>query len=324
MKGCKYTEEQVDHMLESIVANVGTMRTPSDMGVESNRKVRICRVMKAAELNRCCQQARSQIHCTGTVVNLMADFALRETIQRLKADKLFKHETKKICNELQGIILQWKTDMKALLWERYEAMEDVAYDRQSEIMGDVDQLRMQLKQNFFKCGCKYADTAAWVEMTQQMFVLSHIVVRAVVTAWYTDANIDLSDVFAHMDLLRLCSRKWQKVCMKFYTYEQQTGAIQNDQNVENALKILSHHAIDYDGLWKHFKNALEEHADVFSEQNRKEIDADIEDIKKRGEKKRREAKKANADYWAKTKRTAKPRASDATDEDIQQLINHFS
>ncbi len=324
MKECKYTEEQVDAMLEAVTTKIGEIRMTADSGVESNRKVRICRVMTVRELEKLSRQARSQMHCTGTVVNLMADYVLREAIQRLKADRLYRFETKKICNELQCIILSWKIDMKQLLGERYEAMEDVAYDRQSEINGDIEQLRMQIKQHFFRAKNKHAETASWVELAQQMFVLSHNVVRSVVQLWYEQAALDFSDVFSHMDLLRKCSRKWQNVCMSLYTYEQQVDIIQNDKNVENALKILSLHACEYDGLWKHFQNSLEEHADIYTDEDREKIEADIEDIKAGREEKRKAAEKANADYWAKTKRTAKPRASDVTEEDLQQLKEHFA
>ena len=323
-KECEYTEEQVDRMMETVTTSIGEIRTYCDSGVEGGRKVRICRIMKVKQLHQFSQQARSQMHCTGTVVNLMADFVLRETIQRLKADGLFRHGTKKICNELQGIILSWKTNMKNLLAERYEPMEDVAYDRMSELNGEIDQLRMQIKQNLLAQGNEHAETASWVELTQQMFILSHQVVKAVVRNWYEEVAVDFSDVFEHMDFLHRCSRKWQKVCMSLYTYEQQVNIIQNDINVENALKILSHDACEYDGLWTHFQNALEEHADVFNAQDRANVNADIEAIKEKREEERKAAEKANADYWEKNRRTAKPRGTDVTQEDLQQLINHFN
>lgn len=314
----------MNSMLEVVTTNIGEIRMTADSGAESNRKVRICRVMTVRELEKLSRQARSQMHCTGTVVNLIADYVLREAIQRLKADRLYRFETKKICNELQCIILSWKIDMKQLFGERYEAMEDVAYDRQGEINGDMEQLRMQIKQHFFRAKNEYAETASWVELAQQMFVLSHNAVKSVVQLWYEQAALDFSDVFSHMDLLRKCSRKWQKVCMSLYTYEQQVDIVQKDKNVENALKILSLHACEYDGLWKHFQNSLEEHADIYTNEDRKRIEADIEYIEARREEKRKAAEKANADYWAKTRKTAKPRASDVTQDDLQQLINHFN
>ncbi len=323
-KECKYTEEQINRMLEQVTTHIGEIKLTPGSGVESGRRVRICRVMTVQELYTYSQQARSQMHCTGTVVNLMADFVLRETIQRLKAEGLFRQGTKKVCNELQGIIISWKTDMKSLLGERYEPMEDVAYDRMSELNGKIEQLRMQIKQAILAQGNKHAETASWVELTQQMFVLSHQVVKAVVINWCEAVAIDYSDVFSHMDFLRKCSRKWQKVCMSLYTYEQQVDIVQNDINVENALKILSHDACDYDGLWKHFQTTLDEHADVFSEEDRANVKADIEAVMENQEAKRKAAEKANADYWTKTRRTAKPRGSDVTEEDLQQLKQHFN
>ncbi len=323
-KDCEYTEEQVDKMLEAVTTQIGEMRMTAGSGVESYRKVRVCRIMKASELCAYGNQARSQMHCTGTVVNFIADYVLRETIQRLKADGLFKHETKKICNELQGIVNSWKTDMKQLLGDKYEPMVDVAIDRMSEISGDMDSLRMQIKQHMLKLSNKHAETASWVELTQLMFVLSHQAVKGVVQNWYEVAGIDFSDVFSHMDFLRKCSRKWQKVCMSLYTYGQQVGIVHNDRNVENALKIFSLKACCYDGLWKHFKVSLDEHPEVYTRKDRDKVLADIESIQAESEAKLKAAEKANSDYWAHTEKTAKPRASDVTPEDLQQLKNHFN
>lgn len=319
-----FTPEERKRMFEGVVTNYGVLYTPAGEGVESNRKVRICKVMPVEQFYEYCQQARSQEQCTGTVVNLFADHVLRETIQRLKAEGLYKQEVKKICNELQGIVLSWKTDMKELLGERYEAMEDIAIDRQSEIYGDFETLRMQVKQYFLKQKNKHAETASWVEMTQQMFVLSHMVIKTIVQMWYNENGIDFSDVFGHMDLLFKCSKKWQKVCLRLYSYEQQVEIIQKDKNFENAMKIFALQICELDGLYKHFQTALEEHADVFDDDDRKRVSADIEAINAKHEEERKEAEKANADYWAKTKRTAKPRASDITTEDLQQLMEHFN
>lgn len=323
-KECEYTEEQVDKMLEAVTTKIGEIRMTAGSGVESNRKVRVCRIMKASELYVYSNQARSQMHCTGMVVGIIADYVLRETIQHLKADGLFKYEKKRICNELQGIVNSWKTDMKQLLGDKYEPMEDVAIDRMSEISGDMDSLRMQIKQHMLKLGNKHAETASWVELTQQMFVLSHQAVKGVVQNWYEEAGLDFSDVFSHMDFLRKCSRKWQKVCTSLYTYEQQVGIVQDDRNVENALKIFSLKACCYEGLWEHFKGSLDKHPEVYTEEDKAKVLADIEDIQARDEAERKAAEKANVDYWAHTKKTAKPRASDVTEEDLQQLKNHFN
>lgn len=318
------TEEQVDNVMNNTTLQPCEINTPNDMGVESERKVRICGVMKYSDVYEYCKQARSQMHCTGTVVNFIADYVLRETVQRLKADGLFKHETKKICNDLQAIIKSWKTDMKFLLGDKYEPMEDISCDRMSELNGKIEQLRMQLSQGFAKAKCKHSDTASWVELTQQMFVLSHQVVKVAVNLWYQEANIDFSEVFKHMDLFLKCSRRWQRVCMSLYTQEQQVNLVQSDINVINALKILSFEACDYDGLWQHFQTALEEHTEAFSDEDRADIDADIEYLKAQKEARRKAAVKANADYWAHTRKTAKPRASDVTTEDIELLKQHFA
>lgn len=174
------TEEQIQNVMNNHIVSYGVIFTPNGMGIESNRKVRICRTMVASDVSRFGQQARSQIHCIGTAANFIADFVLRETIQRLKADGLFKQGVKKICNELQGVILEWKTNMKVLLGKRYAPMEDVAFERMGDLYKDMEQLRMQIKQYFHKRKNKRAETCSWVEMTQQMFVVSHLVVKSVV------------------------------------------------------------------------------------------------------------------------------------------------
>jgi hypothetical protein len=314
------TEEQIQNVMNNHTVRYGVMYTPSGMGIESNRKVRICRAMVASDVSRFGQQVRCQMHGIGTAANFIADFVLRETIQRLKVDGLFKQEVKKICNELQGVIQEWKTNIKVLLGERYVPMEEVAFDRMGDLYKDMEQLRMQIKQYFHKRKNKRAETCSWVEMTQQMFVVSHLVVKSTVQNWYNEVGIDFSEVFAHMDLLRKCSRKWQKVCMHLYAYEEQVQLVQCDRNFANALLILSKGMCDYDGLLVHIKDVVHEYADLFSEQDKKAIEADIECMEKEKAAKRAAAEKANAEYWT---NAAKKRSSDITQDDLKLLKEHF-
>lgn len=318
-----FTKQERERMFTGVVEHIGEIRTTGGLGAECNRRVRICKNMPVGHFRESCNHAHSELLCIGTIVNLFADHVLRETIQRLKTDGSYKQETKKICNELQGVLLSWKTEVKSLLAERYEPMEDSATDRQSEIYSHFETLRMQVVQHLLRLKNKHVETASWVEMTQQMFVLSHLVVKNIVLTWYKEEGIDFSDVFSHMDLFNKCSKKWQKVCMKFYTYDQQVAIVQNDKNFENGLKIFSLEICNFEGIYKHFRTALDEHSEAFNEEDREKLKADLEDFAAEREEERKAAEKANADYWAKTKRTAKPRASDITEEDIQQLKEHF-
>ena len=123
-----------------------------------------------------------------------------------------------------------------------------------------------------------------------------------------------------MDLLRKCSRKWQKVCMLLYTYEEQVQVVQHDGNFANALLILSKGMCDYDGLLVHIKDVVHEHADLFNGQDIKAVEADVEYMEKEKAAERAAAVKANAEYW---KNATIKRSSDITQDDLEQLKEHF-
>ena len=318
------TPQTTDALMASNRTGYTELVTPQGLGPESGRTVRICKPLTTGQISQYGGAAQSEVRSIGTMANLIADFALREAIQRIKADGLFRHGTKKICNELQGIVKSWKTDMRHLMGDRYEPMEDAVYDRQSELNGEFEMLRLQAKAYFLKNGNKHAETCAWVEMTQQMFVLSHMVIKNIVKAWYAKVGIDFSDVYRHMDLLLSCSRQWQKVCRVLYTYEQQNALVNHDTNFINAMKIYFLHVCSIEGMEKHFKTSIEEHPDVFSDEERRALLHDIAEAQAGQAARKKAEQEANNAYWARTRKTAKPRGSDVTAEDLQQLKKHFN
>lgn len=317
------TPQITDAMLASNKTGYVELVTPQGLGPESGRTIRVCKPLTTGQISQYGGAAQSEVRSIGTMVNLIADYALREAIQRIKADGMFRHEKKKICNELQGIIKSQKSDIQRLMGDRYEPMEDAIYDRQSELNGEFEMLRLQAKAYFLRKGNKHADTCSWVEMAQQMFILSHLVIKNIVKTWYAKVGIDFSGVYGHMDLLRRCSRQWQKVCMTLYPYEQQDDLINHDTNFINAMKIYFLHLCSIDGLEKHFKTSIEEHPEVFTAEERKALLYDIAEAQAGRAARERAEQAANNAYWARTRKTVKPRGSDVTAEDLQQLKKHF-
>lgn len=318
------TINDTDTLMANNLTGYLELLTEDGLGPESHRTVRVCKRMTTEQLYAYSAAAQSEVRSIGTMVNLIADYALREAIQRLKADKLFKHATKKVCNELQGIIKSWKTDIRMLMEERYEPMEDAICDCMSEENDEFEMLRLQAKAYFLKKGNKHAEACSWAEVTQQMFAFSHMVIKDIVKAWYIQYGLDFTDVYKHMDLLYKCSKKWQKVCMSLYTYQEQDELVNHNTNFANAMRIYSNHIIDINGMQKHFQTCIEEHSDLFTDEDRQNLMKDIAQADAAIEAKANAERKANEAYWAHTRKIAKPRGSDITQEDLQQLKEHFT
>ncbi len=312
-------EEQVNYASNQILT-IGNYRSPEHLGVkEGGKLIRLGKQMTNGEFVERLNKRRAEMHMFSLLTNMCAEFCLREAVDAFRRDKkLFRFGFKKTCNTAQRIVKEWHQSMAFLLEDRYEVMYDVITDRLSEIVPDIKTLHFQILQKYTMKGVKNPTYAAWAEIVQQMFVMSQGVVKSFTSAVWEVNGIDMQNMFKHCDLCIVLTPMWEEnICYKFVDYATQVEAINNDINIQRALKILVSKLTDSDSVYKHMKNALEEHVDIFGEEEAKAIRKDIEIVEAEITEAKKKAERGK-------KRKEKPRATDVTSEDIEQLKRHFS
>lgn len=317
------TEEELNNVANNMTVSVGYMVTPEDMGCESGKRIKIGAPMTPAQLSELGQQARSEVHLIGSVANFACENATREAISAIKRDapRVFRHDVKKACNECQAIIRGWRSDMRTLLGDRFDVVEDMAIERLSEIQPDIDMLAAQIKQQLLRAKCHGAvELAATVGVADFLLSLSQTVVNCVVDQWWKSHGIDFSEVFAHMNLQSQCGSRWNIVRSKFYDAETE-GAVFADANVQCAATICSQKISDFNAIFPHMKTVVGEYGDMFDEKEKADLDKDIDTIIREQNDERKAEERKNRAYW---KKVRKPKASDVSDDDLKLLKQHFS
>lgn len=317
------TKEELNNVANSMTVSVGYMTTPEDMGCESGKRIKIGAPMTPAQLSELGQQARSEIHLIGSVANFACENAIREAISAIKRDApwMFRHKVKKACNECQAIIRGWRSDMKTLLGDRFDVVEDMAIERLSEIQPDIDMLAIQIKQRLLRAKCPGAvELTTIVGVADFLLSLSQTVVNCVVDQWWKSHGIDFSEVFVHMNLQSQCGSRWNIVRPKFYDAETE-GVVFADANVQRAAAICSQKISDFNAIFPHMKTVVGEYDDMFDEEEKADLDKDIDNILREQNDERKAEERKNRAYW---KKVRKPKASDVSDDDLELLKQHFS
>ena len=317
------TKEELNNVANSMTVSVGYMTTPEDMGCESGKRIKIGAPMTPAQLSELGQQARSEIHLIGSVANFACENAIREAISAIKRDApwMFRHKVKKACNECQAIIRGWRSDMKTLLGDRFDVVEDMAIERLSEIQPDIDMLAIQIKQRLLRAKCPGAvELTTIVGVADFLLSLSQTVVNCVVDQWWKSHGIDFSEVFVHMNLQSQCGSRWNIVRPKFYDAETE-GVVFADANVQRAAAIYSQKISDFNAIFPHMKTVVGEYDDMFDEEEKADLDKDIDNILREQNDERKAEERKNRAYW---KKVRKPKASDVSDDDLELLKQHFS
>ncbi len=312
-------EEQVAYASNQMLT-IGNYRSPEHLGVkEGGKKIRLGKQMTNGEFVDKLNKRRAEMHMFNILTDMCAEFCLREAVDAFRKDKkLFRFEFKKACNTAQRTIKEWHRGMAFLLESRYEVMYDMITDRLSEIVPDIKSLHFQILQRYTMKGVKNPALAAWAETVQQMFIMSQRVIKSYTNAVWEFDGIDMQNMFKHCDLCIALTPMWEeKVCFKFVDYATQVEAINKDENIQRAIKIFVSKLVDSDSIYKHMKEALEEHIDVFDEEEAKAIREDIAEVEAEIAEEEKKVEQGK-------KRKAKPRASDVTSEDLEQLKQHFS
>lgn len=245
------TKEELNNVANSMTVSVGYMVTPKDMGCESGKRIKIGTPMTPAQLSELGQQVRSEMHLIGSVVNFACENGIREAISAIKHDapRMFRHDVKKACNECRAILRSWRSNMKGLLGERFDVVEDMAIERLSETQPDINMLAARIEQRLLREKCSSAlKLATTVSIADFLLTLSQTVVNCIVDQWWKSHGIDFSEVFAHMNLQSQCGSRWNIVRSKFYGTEIK-DAVLTDTNVQCAITICSREIIR---LQRHF------------------------------------------------------------------------
>lgn len=318
----KIGEERFENLRNNLLSDIGYYPTPPDWGAEGNKKIFVGKRLTAGEVDDYLRNARSQSHLVGTVSNLIADFCWRESMQRLKDAGLYRMGVKKACNDVEREIKAWKGEIKYQLGNHYETAEIFFAERFEELMPLFESLRLQIANSLGK-HTKRTELASWVEITQQMFAMSHTVWKCVREAWKTQ-GVDVGDVISHMDLQPRCCKNWEKVCMSLYSYEAQIECTK-DECCERALKIWGRSAVSIDGLMPHLRNSAYETREYYTDEQMASLEEDWEYLQQKKRKEDEEQKRKEQEYLrTRRKQKVKRTATDITEEDLNGLIKHFS
>ncbi len=320
-----YTENDYQTFAKSHTLPLGEITTPACMGKEGNKKVRLLQHQTLHELNEKIQTLRGHTHIVIGIINALADFALREAIDRIKREGMFKQGVKKHCNSTQKALDIWKVNSKELMAGMNPILEDLATDRISEIVPLLNSLKIQLHNAFGKQKVKNPELAAWIEAASITCMLSNFVLKTTVKWGKEDYNIDAGDMFTYLDLSLTAGKEWQKVCREFYPEKVQELVANKDELVYRATKLLAKECLNVEAAaFTAVDLANYDYAKDFTDEQRKDLRLQADGIRRTRLKEQEAEAKANADYWAQTKRTAKPKASDVTQEDLNQLKQHFA
>lgn len=295
------------------------------MGKEGNKKVRLLQYQTLHDLNERIQTLRGHTHITIGIINAMADFALREAIDRIKREGLFKQSVKKHCNSTQKALDIWKVNSKEIMSGMNPILEDLETDRISEMVPLLNSLKIQLHNAFGRLKIPNPELMAWIEAASITCMLSNFILRTTVRWGKEDYNIDTSDMFTYLDLSLTAGKEWQKVCREFYPEKVQEMVANEDELVYRATKLIAKECLNVEATALTAANlAMDDYADNFTDEQREDLKKQADELRAKGLQRQKEEERANAAYWSKVKNAVKQQASDITEDDLQQLKKHFA
>lgn len=320
-----YTEERLQDFAKSQIVQLGVIITPTALRKEGNKTVKVLAPQTLHDLDAKIKALRGHTHMVMGITNALADFALREAIDRIKRAGAFKQGAKKYCNSTQKALDIWKLNSKEIMTGMTPILEDLSTDMCSDMMKHFTSLRMQLHNAFGKQKHANPELASWIEAASIVCMLSNFVLRNTIDWGRQDFCIDATEMFRYLDLSLTAGKEWQKLCRLFYPEEMQDSISNHDELVYRATRILAEKCLDIKEIArKAAEIAVNEYADDFDEQQKKDLMQQAREIEAQVEEEAKAEAKANADYWAHKRKTAKPRASDVTTEDIELLKQHFT
>lgn len=320
-----YTEERLQDFAKNQIVQIGVIVTPAALKKEGGKRVKVLALQMLHDLDANIKSLRGHTHIVMGIINTLADFALREAIDRIKRTGAFKRNVKKCCNSTQKALDIWKLNSKEIMAGMTPILEDLSTDMCSDMMKHFTSLRVQLHNAFGKHKHANPELASWIEAASIVCALSNFVLRNTMDWGKQDFCIDATEMFRYLDLSLTAGKEWQKLCRLFYPEDMKDAISNHDELVCRATRILAEKCLDIKEIArKAAEIAVNEYADDFDEQQKKDLIQQAKEIEAQVEEEAKTGAKANADYWAHKNKTAKPRTSDVTTEDIELLKQHFA
>lgn len=248
---------------------------PEGFGVESGRKFKVYdRSLTPSEICDIGREARNKVQCLSMVAAAAAAYSLNETVCLLKEQGAYKFGVKKIGNETRQYLKKWYSEMKGLLGNRYEMMENMATDRISELNPMFEDARTRLALRLDRLGTERAKQASWLLMTESMVKESRRVFHKVRMDYIE--RIDFEDMFMHYNLHPRLGKRSENLCLALLPTQCIYDGLGDCQYL-NAISRYGKELRNYDKLLPVIKELVcGEHSDMFSDEERKSAIIDCE------------------------------------------------
>lgn len=275
------------------------------------------------EMDNVIRNASGHFHCLLGVFDMIADNAVRETTLLLAEKGILKHKTKYLAGIARADIDRWKKQMRSTtLFVAYDAYEAAIYDHITTLQKDIDMIEMQISQYLTMHGCKDVETCTKVSLAYMLIKDIRGVYSSLLEAFEIKTGIDFGNTYEHM-LLDRAEKAWKELAMMIVG--KSADGIENYQPLVTAFEIYLRKANDIDEFMCRVGEATEEFADLYDEETRRDIAADVASIKReKAEEAKRRAQETAAARRKQEKLIRHRRSTDITDEDLQKLKEKFT
>ena len=275
------------------------------------------------EMDKVINNASGHFHCVLGVFDMIADNAVRETSLMLAEKGVLKHKTKYLAGIARADIDRWKKQMRSTtLFVVYDAYEAAIYDHIATLQKDIDMIEMQISQYLTMHGCKDVETCTKVSLAYMLIKDIRGVYSSLLEAFEIKTGIDFGNTYEHM-LLDRAEKAWKELAMMIVG--KSADGIENYQPLVTAFEIYLRKANDIDEFMCRVGEATEEFADLYDEETRRDIAADVASIKReKAEEAKRRAQETAAARRKQEKLIRHRRSTDITDEDLQKLKEKFT
>lgn len=285
------------------------------------------RLLKAydskAELDNVVNNASGHFHCLIGVFDMVADNAIRETTLYLRDKGLLKQKTKYLAGIARQDVDRWKKQMRSttLFWS-YDAYEAAIYEHIGTLMKDIDMIEMQISQYLTMNGCQDVETCTKVALTYLLIKDVRCEYKALKEAFAQSVGIDFGNTYEHM-LLDRAEKAWKELSQMIVG--RQADGIENYQPLETAFTIYLRKVNDLDNFMLRVGEAVEEYADNYDEETRREVAADVAKVRRsKAEEAKRIRQETAAARRRQEERAKQRKSTDITDEDLQRLKDRFT
>lgn len=285
--------------------------------------IRIYRNYKGHEFNNITQNAAGHFHCMLGIYNMVADYCHRETVLHLKARGLLRQRVKYLAGIAGQDIDRWKKRMRSdTLLNSFDTLEAAATDHISGVMKDIAMVEMQINQYLTMNGCLDAETCSKVFLTYLMVSGTRRAHDILIKAFRENSGIDYGNLFEHC-LIDRAEKAWKELTLLMIG--DRLKGIEDYQPLDTAMCIVARKLSDMNAFTLKVSGAVEEFPENYSEEQRGEIHADAEKVRRHMEETEKRHRQETAAARRKQEKLIRHRRStDITEEDLQKLKEKFT